>query len=99
MGRAGAGKTRRCLDEIDNILRQEPLGPPLILIAPAQATFIMERELAVRGGSLRAQVYSFRRLAYRVLRETGGMARYPVSEPGRRMILKKILLEHKNKLN
>lgn len=99
MGRAGTGKTRCCLDEIHNFLQQEPLGPPLILIVPAQATFTMERELASRGGSLRAHVYSFRRLAYRVLRATGGTARYPVSELGRRMMLKKILLQHKNQLN
>lgn len=98
MGRAGTGKTRHCLDQIHSVLKQEPLGPPLILIVPAQATFNMERELAARGGSLRAQVYSFRRLAYRVLRETGGLARHPVSELGRRMMLKKILLEYQSQL-
>jgi len=99
MGRAGTGKTRRCLDEIHALLQEKPLGPPLILIVPDQATFNMERELASRGGGMRAQVYSFRRLAYRVLRETGGAARRPVSELGRRMMLKSILLEQKNELN
>ncbi|MBC7323832.1 MAG: helicase-exonuclease AddAB subunit AddB, partial [Moorella sp. (in: Bacteria)] len=97
LGRAGTGKTRRCLEEICAEVRERPLGPPLLLIVPAQATFNLERELAARGGSLRAQVYSFRRLAFRVLREAGGAARMPVSELGRRMLLKRILLaEQKN---
>ncbi|MCL6447531.1 MAG: helicase-exonuclease AddAB subunit AddB [Armatimonadetes bacterium] len=99
LGRAGTGKTHRCLEEIAAELQREPLGPPLLLIAPAQATFNMERELAALGGSLRAQVYSFRRLAYRVLREAGGAARRPVSELGRRMMLKKILLEERERLH
>ncbi|MQL53845.1 helicase-exonuclease AddAB subunit AddB [Desulfofundulus thermobenzoicus] len=98
LGRAGTGKTRRCLEEVRAELEKEPLGPPLILITPDQATFNMERELALLGGSLRAQVYSFRRLAYRVLREAGGAARLPVNELGRRMILKKILLEERDRL-
>lgn len=99
IGRAGTGKTRTCLDEITSQMKENPLGPPLIFIAPAQATFNMERELAFRGGSIRAQVYSFKRLAYRVLRETGGAERQPVSELGRRMLLKSILMEHKGNLN
>jgi len=99
LGRAGTGKTSRCLEEIAAELRREPLGPPLLLIVPAQATFNMERELAALGGSLRVQVYSFRRLAYRVLREAGGAARRPVSELGRRMLLKKILLEERERLH
>ncbi|MCS5694516.1 helicase-exonuclease AddAB subunit AddB [Desulfofundulus thermocisternus] len=98
IGRAGTGKTRRCLQEIRAELARDPLGPPLLLIVPDQATFTMERELAGQGGSLRAHVYSFRRLAYRVLREAGGAARLPVSELGRRMLLKKILLEERENL-
>ncbi|MDQ0287265.1 ATP-dependent helicase/nuclease subunit B [Desulfofundulus luciae] len=98
LGRAGTGKTHRCLMEVRAELEREPLGPLLLLIVPAQATFNMERELAARGGSLRAQVYSFRRLAHRVLREAGGAARLPVSELGRRMMLKNILMEEKENL-
>ncbi|WP_051273661.1 helicase-exonuclease AddAB subunit AddB [Desulfotruncus alcoholivorax] len=98
LGRAGVGKTRRCLDEIFAKLRESPLGPPLVFIVPAQETFSMERELARFGGSMRAQVYSFRRFAHRVLRETGGAALLPVSELGRRMMLKGILLEEKGSL-
>ncbi|SFG72526.1 DNA helicase/exodeoxyribonuclease V, subunit B [Desulfotomaculum arcticum] len=98
LGRAGVGKTRRCLDEIFAGLRENPLGPPLVFIVPAQETFSMERELAQFGGSMRAQVYSFRRFAHRVLRETGGAALLPVSELGRRMMLKGVLLEEKGSL-
>ncbi|MGB9802692.1 PD-(D/E)XK nuclease family protein, partial [Desulfofundulus sp.] len=98
LGRAGTGKTHRCLMEICAELEREPLGPPLLLIVPAQATFNMERELALLGGGLRVQVYSFHRLAHRVLREAGGAALLPVSELGRRMMLKKILIEEKGNL-
>jgi ATP-dependent helicase/nuclease subunit B len=98
LGRAGTGKTRLCLDEICAEMREEPLGPPLLFIVPAQASFSMERELASRGGGLRAQVYSFKRLAHRVLREAGGAALLPVSELGRRVMLKSILLEEKGNL-
>ena len=98
LGRAGIGKTRRCLNDIFDCLRENPLGPPLIFIVPAQETYSMERELAQFGGSMRAQVYSFRRFAHKVLRETGGAALLPVSELGRRMMLKGILLEEKGRL-
>lgn len=39
LGRAGTGKTSRCLDAIRERLRQAPDGPPLLLIVPEQATF------------------------------------------------------------
>lgn len=98
LGRAGTGKTHRCLGEICAAAQEDPWGPPLLLIAPDQATFAMERELAHRGGGLGVQVYSFKRLAYQVLRETGGAALLPVSELGRRMMLKNILIREKKRL-
>lgn len=98
VGRAGYGKTTLCLEEIVARVRREPLGQPLLLLVPAQSTFNMEKELAGRGGSLRAQVYSFRRLAWRVLRETGGLSGRPLDDTGRQMLLKRILMEMKDQL-
>ena len=68
LGRAGSGKTQFCLREIAKHCRVEPEGSPLIFLVPEQATFQMEKELTVlcQGGMSRAQVYSFRRLAYRL---------------------------------
>ncbi|HOV43888.1 MAG TPA: hypothetical protein PLE01_08300, partial [Syntrophothermus lipocalidus] len=78
IGRAGAGKTTYCLEEIQKELQDRPLGPSIIILVPEQSTFQMEQKLTgLPGleGSFRAQVYSFRRLAWRVLEETGGANR------------------------
>ena len=45
LGPAGSGKTFRCLAEIRELLLTAPEGPPLILLAPKQATFQLERQL------------------------------------------------------
>ena len=45
LGPAGSGKTFRCLAEIRTALRECAEGPPLILLAPKQATFQLERQL------------------------------------------------------
>ena len=73
LGRAGAGKTRKCLDEIHAALRSSDPGR-LLFIVPEQATFQMERTLALGadcGGYWRAEVLSFSRLARRVLDDLG----------------------------
>lgn len=93
LGRAGEGRTRRCLEEIRAEQDRRPLGPPLLLIVPDQATFTAEQELvSFLGGSMRARVYGFRRLARYVLRETGSARAVPVDEVGRRMMVKNILI-------
>jgi len=45
LGPAGSGKTFRCLAEIRTELLRDPAGPPLLLLAPKQATFQLERQL------------------------------------------------------
>jgi len=99
VGRAGTGKSRFILDSITKNLQSRPDGPPIVLLVPEQATFQMEYALAAGtacGGSIRAQVLSFRRLAHRVLMDTGGAARIPVGELGKRMILRGLLEGHKD---
>lgn len=101
IGRAGSGKSTVCLEEIRSELRIEPLGAPLILLVPEQATYQMEMALANTpdlGGSLRAQVLSFRRLGWRVFSETGGGQRILIGTIGKRMILRQILLKHRLQL-
>ncbi|WP_027088276.1 helicase-exonuclease AddAB subunit AddB [Cohnella panacarvi] len=93
-GRSGSGKTRFVLDEIRSKLQQDPLGAPLILIVPEQATFQAEYAMVTTpglGGFMRAQVLSFRRLAFRVMQETGGAAVIPIHDNGKAMLLHKIL--------
>ncbi len=72
LGPAGSGKTRRCLDEIRSELRRSPEGPPLLLLAPKQATFQLERQLLAdpaTPGYTRLQILSFDRLADFILTE------------------------------
>ncbi|WP_172249718.1 helicase-exonuclease AddAB subunit AddB [Saccharibacillus deserti] len=101
IGRSGSGKTSRILDEIRTKMKQDPLGPPLLLIVPEQSTFQTEYELFAgreNGGSLRAQVMSFHRLAYRVMQETGGSALTAIGDEGKRMLLYRLLRERRSDL-
>jgi len=41
---AGSGKTHRCLEEIRAELASAPEGLPIVLLAPKQATFQLERQ-------------------------------------------------------
>lgn len=97
LGRAGSGKTHTCLTEIVSHLRKAPLGPPLILLVPDQATFQMERALTQSlpsGGFTRARILSFSRLAFAILAEVGGLAKPALSPLGRQMLLRSLLHEY-----
>ncbi|MBE7559765.1 exodeoxyribonuclease V subunit gamma [bacterium] len=101
LGRAGMGKTRRCLLEIGQALAERPDGPGLFLLAPEQATFQLERALLQVSGvsaSFRAQVVSFRRLAYRAMSERGAAALDPVGGMERMLLLRRILITHRRQL-
>ncbi|KKM08757.1 ATP-dependent helicase [Clostridiales bacterium PH28_bin88] len=94
LGRAGTGKTYTCLEGIRQSLRENPAGPPLVLLVPEQATFQMDYALISTPdlpGVSRAQVLSFRRLAWRVFLEAGGAARPHIGELGKRMALRALL--------
>src|SRR3989442_523995 len=72
LGPAGSGKTFRCLAEIGAELKSSPEGLPLVLLAPKQATFQLERLLLAGPdlpGYTRLQILSFERLAEFVLAE------------------------------
>lgn len=72
LGRAGSGKTRYCLDAMTAAMEREESGGLPALLVPEQSSFQMERALALasRGGGYYAgEVWSFSRLARRVLGE------------------------------
>ncbi len=89
-GGAGTGKTHLCLQEIATRLRHEPLGAPLLLLVPEQATFQSERALTAMPGvsaSLRAQAVGFAGL-YRLLAAEKSFPPLPwLDEQGRAMLL------------
>lgn len=94
IGRSGTGKTTYCLNEIREKLRLQPDGPPLVMLVPEQATFQTEYALLQSSGlngTIRAQALSFRRLAFRVMQETGGTALVPINDTGKHMLLYKLV--------
>ncbi len=80
---------------------ENPEGAPIIYIVPEQMTFSTEYRLATTpklGGMIRAQVYSFSRLAWRILQETGGISRYHLSSVGMSMLIRKIITDKQDHL-
>lgn len=101
IGRAGSGKSHRCKEEIVQQLYDSPIGSPLIYLVPEQMTFQAEYELAKREnlhGMMRAQVFSFRRLAWKVLGEVGGIARKHINSLGIKMVLRQVLEQNQHHL-
>jgi ATP-dependent helicase/nuclease subunit B len=97
LGPAGTGKTFRCLEEIRAELKRDPAGPPLLFLAPKQATFQIERQLlgdAALHGFTRLHIVSFERLASRTLAELGVPEPRLLSDDGRVMILRALLARH-----
>ncbi|WP_431029218.1 helicase-exonuclease AddAB subunit AddB [Lysinibacillus sp. LZ02] len=97
-GRAGVGKTTVIHQEIIDDLKQHPLGHPIFIIVPDQMSFTTEHDLTNKydvRGIMRAQVLTFKRLAWFILQETGGIAKERIDSFGYRMLLRRILEEHK----
>jgi ATP-dependent helicase/nuclease subunit B len=98
LGPAGTGKTYRCLHEIAQALRANPDGPDLILLAPKQATFQLERQLLNDfdlPGYTRLHILSFERLADYIVTKLNAPALKLLSEEGRVMVLRALLRERK----
>jgi ATP-dependent helicase/nuclease subunit B len=101
LGRSGSGKSHSVFQEIREKLAEDPIGSPIIYLVPDQMTFQSEYKLAATpglNGMMRAQVYSFSRLAWRILGETGGMTRMHITSTGIRMMLRKIIESKKEEL-
>ena len=121
LGPAGSGKTFRCLEEIRAALRESPEGPPLVLLAPKQATFQLERQLLGWGerprapksnsaygssgasphqisGYARLHIFSFDRLARFFLENLQVAPPKLLSDEGRIMVLRALLLRHEGGL-
>lgn len=101
IGRSGSGKSRFCLEEVRKKLKDNPRGKPLIYLVPEQVAFQFEYALASTpdlGGIIRAQVLSFRRLAWKVMQEIGGAPSLYIDDTGKSMLIRKVLEKHKGDL-
>lgn len=100
IGRSNKDKGEFILDEIREKLVEDPQGKPIFYIVPEQMTFQQEYALFEDdrvNGSMRAQVVSFSRLAWRVLQETGGSTKQFISSTGIQMMLRKLWNNGKNR--
>ncbi len=101
LGPAGSGKTARCVDEVRSALKASPDGPPLLFIAPKQATFQLERQLLADPdlhGYTRLHILSFDRLARHLLELLGLPLPRLLAEEGRLMVLRALLTRHRHEL-
>lgn len=99
-GRAGSGKSHFCLEHIKNNLREDN-GEPLILLVPEQFSFQAEKNLLRALGErniLRAEVLSFKRMAYKVFSEVGGQVKQHMDASGRSMLIYRIIDRNKGSL-
>ena len=92
-GRAGSGKTRYCLNELKASIGTGTQNAK-ILVVPEQFTFQAEKDLVAlldTGGIIKTEVLSFRRLAFRVFNEVGGIAFTHIHPAGKSMVLYRII--------
>ena len=101
LGPAGTGKTFRCLEEIRAELKRDPEGPPLLFLAPKQATFQIERQLLADDslpGYTQLHILSFDRLAEFLLTALGQPPPRLLNDEGRVMVLRALLARHHGQL-
>ncbi len=101
-GRAGVGKSQYMRREVADASMSNPLGSPIFFVVPDQMSFSTESALSTTQevkGIIRTQVTTFKRLAWRVLQETGGISRQEISGFGYRMLIRRLLEEHKEEFS
>src|SRR5271169_3259169 len=101
LGPAGSGKTFRCMAEVRGALHNAVDGAPLLLVAPRQTTYQLERQLLADNslsGYTRLRILSFERLAGFVLKELGRPAPKRLSAEGRVMVLRALLARKRDGL-
>jgi ATP-dependent helicase/nuclease subunit B len=94
LGPAGSGKTYRCLDEVRQALIVQPQGPPLLFVAPKQATYQLEQQLLsspALAGYTRLRILSFERLARLIFDQFGQPLPAMLDDEGRVMVLRGLL--------
>jgi ATP-dependent helicase/nuclease subunit B len=99
-GRAGSGKSSFCLEDIKQKLNNGGKGP-FIIIVPEQFSLQAEQRLVRALGASGingVEVLSFRRLAYRVFSQAGGVVHSHINSAGKSMLLYRAVDKHRDKL-
>lgn len=98
-GRSGTGKTTYLMNEVGAKIRKN--SKTYIFIVPDQMTFQMETNFLNKenlAGMMGTQIFSFSRLAWKILQETGGLSKTFLSKTGIEMVIRKAALEKKEEL-
>lgn len=100
-GRAGSGKSYFCINDIKNKINNNEEGHSLILLVPEQFSFQAEKNMINMIGEKsinKAQVLSFKRMAYTVFNEVGGITVQHMNEAGRTMLIHNVISSVRDKL-
>lgn len=98
-GKSGTGKTTHLMDEVGKKIKKT--SKTYIFIVPDQMTFQMETSFLNKeslSGMLGTQIFSFSRLAWKILQETGGLSKTFLSQTGIEMVIRKAALDQKDRL-
>lgn len=96
MGKPDTGKTTMCIDEI---AKCDNMRERLFYIVPEQFTLESEKNLIDKKGSLiNINVLGFRHFAYYLISKMGTSGRAMLDDVGRAMLIRRIVLELKDKL-
>lgn len=99
-GRAGTGKSYTCVDEIYKKSKEN--DKPLILIVPEQLSFRAEKALIDRIGATginNVHLLSFKRLAFTVFNEVGGITHSYMNDTGKAIIIGRSIEEVQEELS
>ena len=99
-GRSGTGKSTYIFNEIAEKIKKG--NRKIYIITPEQFSFTAEKKLldSIETNSVvLAEVLTFNRMAYRVIKETGNSNLKNLSQTGKSMLIYDILSKEKNKLN
>lgn len=92
-GRSGSGKSNFCIDSIKKKVEEE-VEYPLIYLVPEQFSFQSEKNILSTIGeksNLNVTVISFKRMAFRVMNEVGGITNKRMDSSGKCMLISHIV--------
>lgn len=99
-GKSRQRNTQRCLDEINYFLKQNQ-GENLVILVPDQFSSYYEHllvENSYESGSFRAEVLTFKRLAYRVFGNSPKAREKYIDNSGKSMIMYSVIAEIEDEL-
>ena len=95
-GKSGSGKSEFIFKEINEKLKNKEKNK-IYIITPEQFSFTAEKKLMKdKKAVVNAEVLTFKRMAYRVFNEVGGVANTSLSKCGKAMLIYSILKSKKN---